>query len=493
MEGGKRIELSLGQEPGEFRLNLDGMAITIQMNPAAREQVAATGAASSAESPRPPALEAGPAVSQAETQDIERLLNDLNHYRHVSQEIYEGLGKLAKDINLSIQDLSLAELIQTTMGSPGEHLDQARNQVTDVLLMTEQATLNIMDLVEEIREDCQTVQSSLLSLTESSPGPAAELSPEDAPGEDEESLWDQVLSQAEAFDRLLHPGEAGEVSAAAGAPSFSLAEVLQILLEFCTNEKVKQHLKAVQSKQDAIFQGPEAERALNLLAAGAPQADGFYQLPLEPVLELLKSHCDDERVRELFTKMATSADKLFPVTALPLEAKELEEAFPEDSPEFQGNPELESHWEELRHSLELLSARRQAKPGAGAVRGPGCQDAAEVQTVLDSVNRITQNLSRIIEALSFQDLSGQRLLKILKIIRQLQVQVLTLLVAAGDRLPTKLDGQAPAPPQSDQAREELDRLLTSVVPGVSESAAVETEEQPLDQNAINDILTTMGF
>jgi chemotaxis regulatin CheY-phosphate phosphatase CheZ len=494
MEGGKRIELSLGQEPGEFRLNLDGMAITIQMHPAAKGQAAPEGAGKSPGAARSPAPEVSPVLSQAEAQDIERLLNELNHYRHVSQEIYEGLGKLAKDINLSIQDLSLAELIQTSMGSPGEHLDQARNQVTDVLLMTEQATLNIMDLVEEIREDCQTVQTSLLNLTEASQGQEAEPASEDALGEDEDqSLWDQVFAQAEAFEQLLHPAEAEGGSAEAGAPSFSLAEVLQIILEFCTNEKVKQHLKAVQSKQDAIFQGPEAERALSLLAAGAPQADGFYQLPLEPVLELLKSHCDDERVKELFTKMANSADKLFPVTALPLEAKELDEAFPEDAPEFQGNPELESGWQELRQTLELLSERRQAAAGAGALRAPGSQETLDVQTVLDTVNRITKNLSRIIEALSFQDLSGQRLLKILKIIRQLQVQVLTLLVAAGDRLPTKLDDQAPAPPQSDQAREELDRLLTSVVPGVNQSTVAAPEEQPLDQNAINEILTSMGF
>jgi hypothetical protein len=373
MEGGKRIELSLGQEPGEFRLNLDGMAITIQMHPAAKGQAAPRGGklTGSGSIPGPGRL-ARPLP--AEAQDIEQLLAELNRYQQVSQEIYEGLGKLAKDINLSIQDLSLAELIQTTMGSPGEHLDQARNQVTDVLLMTEQATLNIMDLVEEIREDCQTVQTSLLNLTESSQGQEAEPASEDASGEDEDQrLWDQVLAQAEAFEQLLHPVEAGRGSAEAVAPSFSLAEVLQIILEFCTNEKVKQHLKAVQSKQDAIFQGPEAERALSLLAAGAPQADGFYQLPLEPVLELLKSHCDDERVKELFTKMATSADKLFPVTALPLEAKELDEAFPEDSPEFQGNPELESGWEELRQTLELLSERRQAAAGAGALRAPGSQ------------------------------------------------------------------------------------------------------------------------
>jgi chemotaxis regulatin CheY-phosphate phosphatase CheZ len=402
------------------------------------------------------------------------------------------LGKLAKDINLSIQDLSLAELIQTSMGSPGEHLDQARNQVTDVLLMTEQATLNIMDLVEEIREDCQSVQTKLLSLAESQDSQEGEefataSSPE---GTEEQSLWDQVLSQAEALDRLMHSGELGGASPVAGVPSFSLGDILQIILEFCTNEKVKQHLRAVQSKQDAVFRGPEAERALSLLAAGAPREEGFYQLPLEPVLELLKSHCEDERVRDLFTKMASSADKLFPVTALPLEAKGVEEEFADESPEFPGNPDIESRWDQMRQTLKLLSEHRQAAIAGGA---GGRQGATDVQMVLDTVDRITKNLSRIIEALSFQDLSGQRLLKILKIIRQLQVQVLTLLVAAGDRLQTKLDDQALAFKESDQAREELDRLLTSFAPGADQCAAVAPAEQPLDQTAINELLTTMGF
>lgn len=499
MEGGKRIELSLTQEPGEFRLNLDGMAITIQMNSANREQAAANGGKSLAEPVAgPSAADAALPLSQAESQDIEKLLAELDRYQQVSHEIYEGLGKLAKDINLSIQDLSLAELIQTSMGSPGEHLDQARNQVTDVLLMTERATLNIMDLVEEIREDCQTVQTKLSSLTELPPGEeeaALDLSEEDAGGlAEEQGLWDQVFSQAEAFDQLVQSGQPQDVSPAAEAvPSFSVADILQIILEFCTNEKVKQHLRAVQSKQDAIFQVPEAERALSLMAAGAPQEDGFYQLPLEPVLELLKSHCEDERVKELFTKMASSADKLFPITALPLEAQETGEDFIEESQGLQGESELASRWQELRHTLGLLSERRQTAIPAGTGGAGRRQGSIDAQMVLDTVDRITKNLSRIIEALSFQDLSGQRLLKILKIIRQLQVQVLTLLVAAGDRLPAKLGDQPSALPRSDHAREELDRLLNAAVPESSQSAMDAEEQQPLDQNAINEILTSMGF
>jgi chemotaxis regulatin CheY-phosphate phosphatase CheZ len=120
-------------------------------------------------------------------------------------------------------------------------------------------------------------------------------------------------------------------------------------------------------------------------------------------------------------------------------------------------------------------------------------EATGVQEVLETVDRITHSLSRIVEALSFQDLSGQRLLKILKIIRQLQVQVLTLLVAAGHKLEMKLDSLAHPGQESDLARKELDRLLNSVTPPSDQEFAAAPEEQPLDQNAINDLLTGMGF
>jgi chemotaxis regulatin CheY-phosphate phosphatase CheZ len=495
MEAGKLIELSLGQEPGEFRLNLDGMAITIHLNNHIRQQAAGEAAEQAAKAPPLPASQAAPDASGKSPQEPEAIISDLEYYRQVSQEIYEGLGKLSKDINLSIQDLSLAEIIQTAMGSPGEGLDQARNQVTDVLLMTEQATMNIMDLVDQIRDDCQTVQSKLLDMKESRPPEdLEEAASEPVMDSGDQELWEQVLSDAEEMDHLCaaaaSPG--GEVAPSAGVPVFALSDILQILLEFCTNEKVKQHLKAVQAKQDAIFRATEAERALSLLAAGAPVEDGFHQLPVEPLLNLLQSHCDDDRVKDLFTKMASSADKLFPIPALPLEAQAVEEEFGDEPGDTQGNPEMATVWEKLHQNLKLLAEHRQTTAGVAAPSGHQ-MGAAEVQEVLETVDRITHSLSRIVEALSFQDLSGQRLLKILKIIRQLQVQVLTLLVAAGHKLEVKPDDQSQPGQESDLARKELEGLLNSVTPTSDEEFAAVPDDQPLDQNAVNELLTSMGF
>jgi chemotaxis regulatin CheY-phosphate phosphatase CheZ len=502
MEAGKLIELSLGREPGEFRLNLDGVAITVHLNNQKKPESTGEAAMQAANVAPAPAPQDKSTTATEAPQDLEALSAELEYYRQVSQEIYEGLGKLSKDINLSIQNLSLAEIIQTAMGSPGEGLDQARNQVTDVLMMTEQATMNIMDLVDQIRDDCRSVQSRLLKFKESRPSESLEeAGAEPAIDHREQDLWDQLLSQAQEMDQLLSASAplappAGEAAPpSARVPVFALSEILQILLEFCTNEKVKQHLKAIQAKQDAIFRTAEAERAISLMAAGESVEDGFHQLPVEPLLSLLQSHCDDDRVKDLLAKMAASADKLFPIPALPLEARELEEDFGDEPGEIaQESQELATLWETFQQNLRLLAEHRQNGAAGGAASPAQQMGQGEVQDVLESVDRITQSLSRIVEALAFQDLSGQRLLKILKIIRQLQVQVLTLLVAAGHKLEVKMDDQSNLSHESDLARKELEGMLTSVAPPATDDEfSGIPDDQPLDQNAVNDLLTSMGF
>jgi chemotaxis regulatin CheY-phosphate phosphatase CheZ len=154
---------------------------------------------------------------------------------------------------------------------------------------------------------------------------------------------------------------------------------------------------------------------------------------------------------------------------------------------------VESCWQELQNTLKLLAEQRQAGGGGGAAGSGTNPEPAEVKEIVDTVDHITGNLSRILEALSFQALSGQRLVKILKLLRELKVQVLTLLVAAGEKLRANLDDEPQSSKGSVQAREELDHLLASAAMSSEEDATAIPEEQPLDQDAINDLLTTMGF
>jgi chemotaxis regulatin CheY-phosphate phosphatase CheZ len=404
----------------------------------------------------------------------------------------QGLGKLAKDINLSIQDLSLEEIIRTGMSSPGQRLDQARSQVNDVLQMTEQATLNIMNLVDGIREDCRMMQQRLMPLAGGGQQEPDEAAADLPPDGEADSLWSEVLEQARQLDQLLGAGSGGPVSGPEpGGPVFPLAEVLQLLLEFCGNETVKQHLRAVQAKQEAIFDTVAAEKDLSRLGASAAQEEGFYQLPVTDILGILLSHCQDDRVKDFLNKVLASVGKLFPISALPLEAKGGDAAFPEVGEISLELEEAVGVWRELHGKLEKLAAQGSAAPPGSS----GTPDAAlAVREVLDTVERITGNLSRIVEALSFQDLSGQRLLKVLKIIRQLQVQVLTLLVGAGHKLQLSPDQRGLSPEDSAKARQKLDRLLHDYAFLTEETAGLpEAEEKPLDQEAVNELLTSMGF
>lgn len=486
MQEEKRIELTLGQESGEFRLVVNGIAIAINL----KGHSSPSGVASP-QALLPDQKEMGsPETPKGE---VLQLSAELDHYRQVSREIYEGLGKLAKDINLSIQDLNIEEIVKSTTASPGDHLNQARTQVADVLQMTEQATLNIMDLVEEIREDCQTVQKQLKALADGSSLETEKDAASQAPASEEyQEQWAELLEQAEDLDQLLLAPEAPAPEPRPQSVHIPLGDVLQIILEFCANETVKQHLKAVQAKQEAIFRVAEAERALALLAADVPQEEGFYQLPVDALLNLLKSHCEDDRVKELFTKMAASVGKLFPISALPLEGQKVDgDTMVEIPPGPALAPEVVEKWEDFHQKLKHLAQTSASFPagGNGTASGQGIGDT--VQEILVSVDRISGRLSRIIEALSFQDLSGQRLLKILNLLRQVQVQVLTLLVLAGQRFQWGVDGELILPQK--QAREELDRLLQHNVPPSTNGSSAGAKEQPLDQDAINEILTSMGF
>ncbi len=502
MEQRREIEMEVELGGGSFCLRLNGLAINVRV-----KRPEGVLEAVNAEPALPfeggwSAERSAAAVGGEEGEsEAARLSAELAYYRQASQDIYEGLGKLAKEINVSIQDLSLAEIMQTGMSSPGERLDQMRNQVTDVLQMTEKATLNILDLVEQIREDCESVQGQLLHLSQETAVMDLDLAAETAGSGREEikGLWEAVLSRGEVLEthlKSLVPASPAEGAPSVQGPHFPLAEVIQIVLEFCGNETVKQHLRAVQAQQETAFNAGAVEQAISALALTLTMEDGFYQFPVEQVLTILRDHCQDERVKGLLSKMLASAGKLFPMPELPLEGQAVEEEIAVGASEGGGSQaEVLSLWEEFFGGVQRLAEMSKAAP---AVEGGGGDGAASAvaQEALGKVERITSALSRITEALAFQDLSGQRLLKVLHILRQLQVQVLTLLVAAGQKLKMRIEGQDFSQEQQDAlVQEELDRMLHGLTHVASEDgqATAISDDQPLDQDAVNDLLSGLGF
>lgn len=463
----RQIELTLEMGAGDFSLRLNGITMNVRLK---------------GDVPAPPArlaCSAPPALPEASGSESHPLAQEAAFYRQASEEIYAGLGRLAKEINLSIQDLSLEEVIQSAGSSPGERLDQARHQLNDVLAMTEQATLDILDLVEQIREDCQVLERLLTPADEGTdPLPGPEGAPAD--------LGARLQAAAKEFGALLEahlPVSPPNVEEAAVA--VTLADTLQMLLEFCGTEAVKPHLKSLVAQHTALFEVGAAEAALSRLAAQAAVEDGFYQLPVDQVLAVLQEHCREPRATELIAKLIASAGKIFPVSTIPLEGQAL--SLPAASGPDDG---LRARWESFLAVLEPAMASLHKQGAAPPLT------ADRTMSALAATGRIRDSLSRITETLSFQDLSGQRLLKVLKILRQVQVQVLTLLIAIGNKLRLKSEGQEISLKEGEAlAQEELVRMLGHTDPEGSTPAHVAkpASQEPLDQAAVNELLASLGF
>jgi chemotaxis regulatin CheY-phosphate phosphatase CheZ len=510
MADGKPYELSLELGEGACRVLVDGLALNICLKPPKGGFPAAAAA------PAPAAVSL-PQLSQGNGQEMQHLMDELEYYRQISTDIYTELGQLAKKLNVSLQDLTMAEVLRCQTESPGEHLDQARIQLNDVLEMTEKATLNILDLVEQIREDCEALRHHLISLGPGMEnwGAGAELDSGQQVtvwGEETKAFLAQLVAQGEELNLQMQaasgPAPAAEEPPAPAAPTpglhFPLGEILQIVLEFCGNEALKQHLKAVIAKQGEIFRTQEAEAAFAQLAGANPQdEDGFSQFPVEEVLKILHGTCTDKRFQDLFTKISASAGKLFPMPMLPLEGHPVEAApapAPPAAPAAEASapqpPSFLPLWEDFFSKVQELAAQAQSAPEAAPVPEEGHIEEDKIQETSQVLDRITASLSRIMEALAFQDLSGQRLLQVLKLLRSLQFQILTMVVAAGTKLKKKAEQRGITLEESGMmAQDEIDRLLSNLAPPASSSDAeeCEVEGRVLDQEAINDLLTDMGF
>lgn len=104
---------------------------------------------------------------------------------------------------------------------------------------------------------------------------------------------------------------------------------------------------------------------------------------------------------------------------------------------------------------------------------------------------ITSSANGIIEALSFQDLSGQTIYRIVKLLTDFQVQLLAMVVSFGSKLKTKEDKKEIDAEESEKmAQEEVDKALAQI--GATEEAEDEAGGK-LDQNSVNGLLESMGF
>ena len=112
----------------------------------------------------------------------------------------------------------------------------------------------------------------------------------------------------------------------------------------------------------------------------------------------------------------------------------------------------------------------------------------KIEDAFQVASSITDDISRITEALSFQDLSGQQILKIIKLLTDFQVQLLAIVVSFGSQLKIKEKNAGVTVAESKRiAQEDVDKYLKSMT--TDEVGG----EGSLDQDAVNDLLKGLGF
>lgn len=476
-------------------------------------------------------------------------------YREISEELYKEIGRLARQLSLSIKDIP-AEMTQkgVDLQKTGIELEDAKGQLADIVQMTEKATMDIMDLAETIQEDLEAVEGQLESIRDldfmhrnGSKDAVDDFDDIDQPT-DQNPLADMVAVLSDLIERgdnlqdavrqLTLEGSAAPAPQAKAEPvpapaapatekkivktyEFDLDVVFQTLYELCTNETVKDHIKAMRGDQGSAFDTEAVRQALNDLAATAEVDDTFYNLPISAILKSLFQACKNDKYKQILKKMNQTAGTIFLDALLPVEGEVKEEEIvvetapqpsapppseptePSESNGFGGEQvaSIVSQLEELvglarneKDRLESLDPAAFLPSDASQVRN---EDREKIITSIEGssegVQRILGHITRILEALSFQDLSGQRILKIVHLISDIQVQLLSLLVSFGAKLKQRQDEWAPQTREESEkmAQTEVDKMLEKVT-GPSELQGPDAEGR-LDQDAVNDLLAELGF
>lgn len=458
-----------------------------------------------------------------------------DYYKKVSTDIFNDIGKLAKSLSSTMGEIPLEDrrMKRVELDEAGEKIEDAKNQLHDIVSMTERATMEIMDQVEKVQNQTDGVKELLLSLkTHSAFQAAAVEAGEEGARSATATLQNlqEKIGQANALIAALQEGAgpvAEEVSAGAvldlaeAAPEmvkrtrylFALDTIFQTMYELCTNETVKTHITGARKKAEEIFDHNAfvdalGERIKNL----APDSDNFFTVPLSDVLSALLAACSDQKTQNLLKKMDLNQAEIFLDQSLPLEVpptEEIEEAVPAPAaapPEAvvsapvaaQGpDPRVAELGGMLAESLalagELTGSLEQMRSGqAPGMSKMTIEDQNEIfqkiEDAFDVASAITEEISRITEALSFQDLSGQQILKIIKLLTDFQVQLLAIVVSFGSQLKVKEQNAKITVEESKRiAQEDVDKYLNSMTTGEVGG------EGSLDQNAVNDLLKGLGF
>jgi chemotaxis protein CheZ len=166
----------------------------------------------------------------------------------------------------------------------------------------------------------------------------------------------------------------------------------------------------------------------------------------------------------------------------------------------------------MTSELEDLARSGAAAPAAAAPAPPPgegegglytpvlTQDCETIVQAVSQADELIQktggHLTRILETLSFQDLSGQRIKKVVSLIGDIQTQLLSILVSVNTKLKVHQENQDQSSDRETtekMAQDEVDRALEKLSVDAPSETLGPGAKNRLNQGAVNDLLSQLGF
>ena len=449
-------------------------------------------------------------------------------YQEVSADLYNDIGKLAKSLSETIKDIPAEDRLQkrVELDEADEKIEDAKSQLQDIVRMTEKAAMQIMDNVEKVQGETFEVRDLLSALKEHPafvaassggqeevqdevPEEASSLSDETAKIKEYMNQAREILAVVQEEGSVLEAPEPVKKTETKTLYLFDVDVVFQTLYELCTNETVKDHLRAAREKAEELFHFDTFYHAMAPKAA-AYEADGdnFFNVPMTDVFTSLLESCNDKGISNLLKKMDKGQGDIFLDQTIPLEAPptreveievegEAEAGEPLGAGDSNADPRLAEVQALLQQGLDAVDALPKV---SGAVvpsmNGSGVMSASEkeeifeqIEEALSKTSKISADVFSITESLSFQDLSGQQIMKVIKMLSDFQMQLLAIVVSFGSRLKhKKADSSLSLEESKELAQSDVDSYISKLTVDKSEG-----DQAILDQDTVNKMLEDMGF
>ena len=439
---------------------------------------------------------------------------DDHFYESISNDLYRDIGELAKSLSSTITDIPAEDMKmdRATLDEAGDKIEGAKAQLRDIVKMTEQAAMAIMDSVESVQQESVNVKDLLAELKEHQAfnSTTSDAADEPEPEEGEPSLASEVTAlsgQIDDLSGLIDALSSADQPAAAPEPViekssrylFDLDVIFQTLYELCTNETVKDHITDVRGKAGELFDLEGFQDKISLKAVKyKADGDNYFDVPMSDVFQSLFAVCGDKGTKNLLKKMDSGQGSIFLDQAIPLEAPEIVEV--EHQVEGEATPDATSASVDTAPLVDQLALVKDAlarvtdlaQNGAPAGGAPAMTAAdqqeifAKIEAAFDVSASITTDVSKITEALSFQDLSGQQILKIIKLLSDFQVQLLAIVVSFGSQLKHKTEN-------ADLSVEESKKIAKEDVGKYIGDVPQDGTGGMLDQDMVNTMLADFGF